>query len=69
MEPSDVLTSPEVSQILGCSIRTIHRRVDDGELTALRKLPGPNGAFLFERREIDRYRAERGLDASTAAAS
>jgi excisionase family DNA binding protein len=56
METSpELLTSPEVSQLLRVSIRTVHRRVVAGELRALRKLPGPNGAFLFERADVDAY--------------
>lgn len=56
METSpDLLTSPEVSQLLRVSIRTVHRRVEAGDLRALRKLPGPNGAYLFVRADVDAY--------------
>lgn len=55
MPSNELLTAPEASRLLGVSIRTVHRRVEAGELVAVRKLPGPNGAFLFDRAEIERY--------------
>lgn len=33
------------------------RRADDGALKVLRKLPGPNGDYLFDRAEVERYLA------------
>lgn len=72
MEP-ELLTSPEVSNLLGVSIRTVHRRVDAGDLRAVRKLPGPNGAFLFDRAEVERFlenqRTADGGDANRASAA
>lgn len=68
-DTSEVLTTPEASHLLGVSIRTVHRRVEAGDLAALRKLPGPNGAFLFERSEIERYQARAADGEPSAAAS
>lgn len=62
-QTADLITSPEAAQLLGCSIRTIHRRVDAGELTPFRKLPGPNGAYLFWRVDVDAY-IRRAADAN-----
>lgn len=54
MTPEPVLlTSPEASRILGVSIRTVHRRVAAGDLTPVRQLPGPNGAYLFHRADVE----------------
>lgn len=53
--PPDLLTSPEVSRLLGVSIRTVHRRAEAGDLRSVRKLPGPNGAFLFARADVDAF--------------
>lgn len=54
MDPTtDLLTSTEVSHLLGVSIKTVHRRIDSGELAVWRKLPGPNGAYLFRREDVD----------------
>ena len=53
MPQPDPLTSTEVGALLGCSGRTIQRRADAGEIPIERKLPGPNGAYLFRRSDID----------------
>ena len=52
-----VMTAAEVGELAGCSGRTITRRADAGELKILRKLPGPNGDYLFDRAEVERYLA------------
>lgn len=44
---------------MGVSHRTVHRLVADGKLTPAQKLPGPNGAFLFRPRDVDRLLARR----------
>ena len=52
--PNDaLLTSPQASHLLGKSIRTIHRLTQSGELPVAHKLPGPNGAFLFRREDVE----------------
>lgn len=51
----DLLTSPQVGLILGKSARTIHRMVEDGVLPYVMKLPGPNGAFLFDKAAIEKF--------------
>jgi excisionase family DNA binding protein len=53
MRDTDLITSPQVAALLGKSIRTIHRLVDAGELTPTMKLPGPNGAYLFRRADVE----------------
>lgn len=58
MPDNDLLTSPQVGQILGKSPRTIHRMALAGTLPIAQKLPGPNGAFLFRRAAIERYAAK-----------
>lgn len=57
------LTSPQVAARLEVSLRTVHRLVADGRLTPVQRLPGPNGAFLFRPRDIDRFvtRRKRGV--------
>lgn len=50
-----LLTATEVGAKVGCSARTIIRRAEDGELAFVRKLPGPNGDYLFELTEVERY--------------
>ena len=53
------MTSPEVGRLLGVSSRTVHRRVEAGELVAAQKLPGPVGAYLFRREDVERYLAKQ----------
>lgn len=57
-------TSPEVAAVAGCSIRTVHRAVQMGELVPALKLPGPNGAFLFTEDVVENYRASRNNSAA-----
>jgi hypothetical protein len=51
---TDPLTTAQVVDEYGSSRRTLMRRVADGELTPLMKLPGHTGAYLFERDEVER---------------
>lgn len=43
----------EASEITGLDRRTIHRKVDRGELTPVSKLPGLRGAYIFDRNEVE----------------
>lgn len=56
MADRTLATSPQVANQLGVSLRTVHRLVAAGRLTPAQKLPGPNGAFLFDPADIDAYR-------------
>lgn len=60
----DLLTSPQVGLALGKSARTIHRMVEAGELQPVQQLPGPNGAFLFRRADVEALAAESSRAAS-----
>jgi predicted DNA-binding transcriptional regulator AlpA len=48
-----LLTSPQAGLLLGKSARTVQRMAEAGALPVAQKLPGPNGAFLFRRSEIE----------------
>lgn len=50
----ELLTSVQVAILLGKSARTVHRMAEAGTLPVAQKLPGPNGAFLFRREDVDR---------------
>ena len=50
----DLLTSEEACAALGVDRSTLHRRVQRGDITPARKLPGLRGAYLFTRAEIER---------------
>lgn len=51
-EDQSVLTSPEVADRLGVSVRTVHRMVKRGDLTVKRTLRGSNG-HLFDRAVVE----------------
>ncbi len=53
MSHDALLTSPEVGALLNKSARTVQRMVDAGTLTPAQKLPGPNGAYLFHRADVE----------------
>lgn len=54
MSSDDLLTSPQVGLILDKSARTVQRMALAGELPVAQKLPGPNGAFLFRRGDVEK---------------
>lgn len=54
-----LLTSPEVAHQLGCSLRTVHRLAAANELRPAQKLPGPNGAFLFDPDSVREFLSNR----------
>jgi hypothetical protein len=55
---STLLTSGQAGQLLGKSARTVVRMAERGELEVAQKLPGDNGARLFELEEVQRLAAE-----------
>jgi predicted site-specific integrase-resolvase len=57
MRNLEPITSAEAGAILGVSARTVQRRADEGLITCIRKLPGPNGDYLFDRAEVEKVAA------------
>lgn len=58
--PLPLIGSAEACRILGDINRsTLTRWVADGELPAAGKLPGKNGAFLFDRGDVEALAAQR----------
>lgn len=64
---SDLIGSSDACALLGVSRPTLTRGVLSGDFKAAAKLPGPNGAYLFDRKYIERLAAKR--EASKAVAS
>ncbi len=67
MPNDELLTTTEAGLILGKSARTVQRMAESGELAYARKLPGPNGAYLFSRSRIEQLAARNGDTPDTAA--
>lgn len=62
MGKNDLIGSAEAASLLGISVSHFHRKVLSGHICPVRKLPGSKGAYVFERKEIDRI-AEREVSA------
>lgn len=52
-DAAELLTSPQVGQMIGRSARTVHRLVEAGRLVPAQRLPGPNGPMLFRRADVE----------------
>jgi hypothetical protein len=63
MRQEDLMTAAEAGKLFGVSARTIGRRAEAGELPYIRKLPGPNGDYLFDGAQIRRLAAELEAEA------
>lgn len=59
MTSSQLLTSTEVAERLGIARQTVAWRVARDQLTPVQKLPGRNGAYLFDAEQIEALAAER----------
>lgn len=55
----ELLTSTQVGALLGKSGRTVIRMGESGKLPIYGKLPGPNGAYLFSKSDVDKLLAQR----------
>lgn len=54
--PESTITTAEAAEILGRTVATVNRMVLVGRLKPVRKLPGKTGAYLFERKDIERLK-------------
>jgi len=57
------LSSPQVAQLIGRSVRTVQRMAESGDLRAL-KMEGQTGAYIFDEDEVDRWRAQQSQQAT-----
>jgi hypothetical protein len=53
------LTSRQIVDSKGISLRTLLRMVDAREIVPAEKLPGETGAYLFDPEEVERAFRER----------
>lgn len=56
VEPVALLTTQQVARRLGLCRWTVVRAVHEGRLAASVKLPGVNGAYLFEEAAVVEWR-------------
>lgn len=57
MPTTDLLGTVEAADLIGVERSTLSRWMATGRIAAAMKLPGRNGAVLFERSEVDRVAA------------
>lgn len=65
-ERRQLLTSPQVAEILKVSIRTVQRLAESGELPAI-KLTGQTGAYVFEPTEVELWQLRRAREEAKTA--
>lgn len=53
IEQDELLTSTQAGAILGRSGRTVTRMADAGKIPVAQRLPGPNGANLYRRSDVE----------------
>jgi predicted site-specific integrase-resolvase len=56
---ASLISTAEAVEILDIDRSAFTRWVQMGRVKVAYRLPGPNGAYLFERAEIERIAAER----------
>lgn len=56
-QTTDLLTSAQVAEILGKSVRTVNRMAKSGALPVAMKVGPQTGAYLFARADIERLAA------------
>lgn len=61
--PPNLITTAEARQILYVSQPTLSRMVKAGTIKPAFRLPGVNGAHLFNRADVERLAAERQVTA------
>lgn len=49
---SNVIATAETAELLGVSVRTVHRMVAQGMLPPAGKLPGRTGSYLFDEGDV-----------------
>lgn len=57
----NMLSTKEVAERLGVSVRTVHRRVESGLLVPTQTIPGNTriAAYLFDEADVARLQKER----------
>lgn len=58
------ITTAEVADLAGVSVKTVTRWAASGALPPLHKLSGLRGAYLFDPRAVEKFRAQREAGAA-----
>lgn len=58
MPSDDLLSTTQAAEVIGTERSNITRLVQLGRLTPHHKLPGPRGAYIFQRGEVERAAVE-----------
>jgi excisionase family DNA binding protein len=58
-ESSTLVGTSDVMEMLGVSRDTVVRMVARGALKAVHKMAGPQGAYLFERADVERLARDK----------
>jgi excisionase family DNA binding protein len=69
MQTDALITAAAAALILGVSSSTVRRLAESGDLPFVQKLPGPNGAYLFDEAVVRQHLADHAETAPAAAAS
>jgi DNA-binding transcriptional MerR regulator len=56
----DLLTTAQVARLLGKTVKTINIWAAEGRIPVALKLPGPKGANLYRRADVDALLTEAG---------
>jgi len=49
---TDLIGVAEAADVLGVTVKTVHRWIERGDLTPVYKLPGYRGAVILRRRAV-----------------
>ena len=64
MRLDDLVGSVEASRIIGIPYTTFMRWVESGRITPVHVNPGPTGAKIFRRADVDKLASEKAEAAS-----
>lgn len=65
-ERRQLLSSPQVAEILGVSVRTVQRLAESGDLEAV-KLSGQTGAYVFDPVKVELWQLRQQREEAKSA--
>jgi len=55
------ITAKQAADILQCTVKTVHNLIKRGDLASVGQLPGPTGAKLLDRVQVQNLAKQRAL--------